>query len=137
MNKTMRSWLILFFSLVPIISFAKSANANTVQICNYSTSNEVAVAYSRYLDGDWWVEGWRRIEQGNCSDIYHEGSSFYYYANAVGAADDSEWSGEVRHCVLSRKFKLIDNRSSCDRGRWEYFIEKTGLGEFRRIRLID
>ena len=124
----MRIWLALACSLA-----ATSAQAKTVEICNYSTEGKVYVAYSAYVDGNWWVQGWRHIMQGECSDFYHEGSSFYYYAKG----GNGDWSGTIRHCVLHEKFKILDGQGDCHNGDWKYFKEKGGLGDFKRVRLTD
>lgn len=131
----MKIFPIFFGSLVSLSFFGQAAIANTLQMCNYSTQEKVFVAYSSYVDGQWWVQGWRPIEQGECTDFYHEGTSFYYYANS--ADGPYRWSGDVNHCVIESKFKIVDNRNKCNNGRWEGFIEVTGIGDFHRVRLID
>lgn len=123
----------LICSLVTIVAFAKNADARVFELCNYSTSGRVEIAYMFFDGNDWWVQGWRHIEQGNCSRFHHDGGSFHYYGRSP---DGSEWSGDVRGCVLRREFKLLRDHN-CDEGRWEYFVRKSGLGDFYRVRLTD
>lgn len=130
--------LLLFFSfpLLSLGTFAKNVEAKEVKMCNYSTTEKVSVAYSRYIDGDWWVQGWRHIDQGDCDTFYHEGNTFYYYAKSYYRDDKSEWTGDYRRCVISDKFRILKS-DSCNQGRWEYFKRKETPNENKTIRLID
>lgn len=121
-------------SIVSILFFPSLLMAKVTTICNYSTSPDLYLAYSSDVSGFWWVQGWRHLEQGSCSDFYHEGSYFYYYADDN---DGREWGGDFRHCVLDTAFKIRYSADTCANGYWLYFDRMETESEFSELHLVD
>jgi hypothetical protein len=117
----MSKWWIMIFVLIPTVALAK-----TVQICNYSTSPSVYIAYSAAGD---FVQGERIIPPGYCTQVTHEGDHFYYSLNH----GNLDWLEAFKSCVLS-PFKLADP-SFCRYGR--NLLELKAIRDYYKLNLKD
>lgn len=121
-------------SIVSILFFPSLLLAKVTTVCNYTTSLDIHLAYSSLVSGYWWVQGWRPIEQGTCSDFQHEGSYFYYYGDD---GEGREWSGDFEHCVLDTAFKIRYSADNCTNGYWLPFDRMETAEENTELHLVD
>lgn len=92
-------------------------------VCN-KDSEEAHIAIAHVAEpgsGDYWVEGWWPIAAGECRSLgrFVRGW-FYYYAEA----ENGEWSGDHRICVVYDRFKRLDYEDSntqCSDAELKYF----------------
>lgn len=94
-----------------------------LDICNYSTENNISVAIA-YAEGNTWVsEGWWNIDQGQCKTVIGGTlKNVYYYYYAYGS-HGGEWSGNYSFCTINNEFTLYNAGNACSNGQWQNFRE--------------
>ena len=90
-------------------------SSKDISICNDSDDEKIWVAYVTSEDDNLRTKGWRKIENGNCSIIWHD--YFEYEILFYAEGQSGPWPGSTLNCVHpTDRFDIEKAEDRCPQG---------------------